>query len=49
MAGFRVVYAPVRDTTFARWQNDFRQAHFLEDIASWMNGWVRPEGCTAVA
>jgi hypothetical protein len=41
VAGFRVVYGPVRDTTFARWQNEFREDRFLEDIASWMNGWVR--------
>ena len=39
--GFRVVYGPVRDTTFARWQDDFRRAHFLEDVAGWMNGWIR--------
>lgn len=37
---FRVAYAPVGDTVFARWQNDFREARFLEDIASWMNEWV---------
>jgi hypothetical protein len=37
---FRVAYAPVQDTVFARWQADFRQARFLEDIAAWMNGWV---------
>jgi len=38
---FRVAYAPVRDTTFARWQADFREARFLEEIATWMNGFVR--------
>jgi hypothetical protein len=38
---FRVVYAPVKDSTFAEWQDDFRQARFLEDIAQWMNGYVR--------
>lgn len=38
---FRVAYRPVGDTLFARWQDDFRQDHFLEDIADWMNDWVR--------
>jgi len=38
---FRVVYHPVQDTVFARWQDDYRQAHFLEDVAEWMNGYVR--------
>jgi hypothetical protein len=38
---FRVVYQPVQDTVFARWQDDFRQAHFLEDVADWMNDYVR--------
>ena len=37
---FRVVYAPVKDSVFAQWQADFRQAGFLEDIAQWMNDWV---------
>ncbi|HEX6751168.1 MAG TPA: DUF4344 domain-containing metallopeptidase [Longimicrobium sp.] len=38
---FRVAYWPMDDTLFARWQDDFRQAHFLEDVAGWMNDWVR--------
>lgn len=38
---FKVVYGPVKDSTFAEWQTDFRKARFLEDIADWMNGWVR--------
>jgi hypothetical protein len=38
---FRVAYGPVHDSVFAQWQDDFRQARFLEDIADWMNGWVR--------
>lgn len=38
---FRVAYQPVRDSVFAEWQDDFRQDHFLEDIADWMNDWVR--------
>ncbi|HSU15296.1 DUF4344 domain-containing metallopeptidase [Longimicrobium sp.] len=38
---FRVAYRPVRDTVFAQWQDDFRQEHFLEDVAAWMNDWVR--------
>lgn len=38
---FRVRYYAVDDTVFARWQDDFRQARFLEDIAQWMNDWVR--------
>jgi len=39
--GFHVAYAPVRDSTFATWQDDFRRARFLEDVAEWMNGWIR--------
>jgi hypothetical protein len=39
--GFHVAYTPVRDSTFAAWQEDFRQARFLEDVADWMNGWIR--------
>jgi len=39
--GFHVAYVPVRDTVFARWQQEFRQARFLEDVAEWMNGWIR--------
>jgi len=39
--GFRVAYGPVRDSTFAAWQADFRRARFLEDVAEWMNGWIR--------
>jgi hypothetical protein len=39
--GFRVAYGPVRDSTFAGWQEDFRRARFLEDVADWMNGWIR--------
>jgi len=38
---FRVKYGAVGDTVFAQWQNDFREDHFLEDIAQWMNDWVR--------
>jgi hypothetical protein len=38
---FRVAYGPVKDSVFAEWQKDFREDHFLEDIADWMNGWVR--------
>ena len=38
---FRVAYGQVSDTTFAQWQGDFREARFLEDIATWMNDWVR--------
>jgi len=38
---FRVAYGPVRDSVFARWQDDFRQERFLEDVASWMNDYVR--------
>ena len=38
---FRVAYTPVRDSTFAQWQEDFRRARFLEDIASWLNDWVK--------
>ena len=38
---FRVAYGPVRDTVFRQWQADFRQEHFLEDIAAWMNDYVR--------
>ena len=36
-----MAYAPVRDSTFAGWQEDFRRARFLEDVADWMNGWIR--------
>jgi hypothetical protein len=39
--GFHVAYGAVRDSTFARWQADFRQGRFLEDVADWMNGWIR--------
>jgi len=39
--GFRVAYGAVRDSTYAGWQADFRNARFLEDIADWMNGWIR--------
>lgn len=39
--GFHVAYGAVRDSTFAGWQADFRQARFLEDVADWMNGWIR--------
>lgn len=39
--GFHVAYGPVRDSAFAAWQEDFRQARFLEDVAEWMNGWIR--------
>lgn len=38
---FRVAYHAVGDTVFAQWQDDFRQARFLEDIAQWMNDWVK--------
>ncbi|HET7231024.1 MAG TPA: DUF4344 domain-containing metallopeptidase [Longimicrobium sp.] len=37
---FRVEYRAVDDSVFAEWQDDFRQARFLEDIAAWMNDWV---------
>jgi hypothetical protein len=39
--GFRVAYGPVRDSALAAWQADFRQERFLEDVADWMNGWIR--------
>jgi len=37
---FRVAYRPVADPVFARWQNDFREARFLDDVAAWLNGWI---------
>ena len=37
---FRVVYGAVEDSTYAQWQDDFRQARFLEDVAEWLNGWI---------
>ncbi|HEX8360075.1 MAG TPA: DUF4344 domain-containing metallopeptidase [Longimicrobium sp.] len=37
---FRVAYRAVDDSTYARWQNDFRDARFLEDVAEWLNGWI---------
>jgi hypothetical protein len=41
MAGkFRVAYRAVDDSTYARWQNDFREARFLEDVVEWLNGWI---------
>ncbi|HVG43272.1 MAG TPA: DUF4344 domain-containing metallopeptidase [Longimicrobium sp.] len=39
--GFRVAYGAVRDSVYAGWQEDFRRARFLEDVADWMNGWIR--------
>ena len=41
MAGsFRVEYDAVEDSTYARWQADFRKARFLEGVAEWLNGWI---------
>ena len=37
---FRVVYSAVDDSTYAQWQDDFREARFLEDVAEWLNGWI---------
>ena len=37
---FRVVYAAVDDSTYAQWQDDFREARFLEGVAEWLNGWI---------
>ncbi|MBD0320886.1 MAG: hypothetical protein ICV87_11170, partial [Gemmatimonadetes bacterium] len=37
---FRVVYGEVDDSTYAQWQDDFREARFLEDVAEWLNGWI---------
>jgi hypothetical protein len=37
---FRVAYRAVDDSTYARWQNDFREARFLEDVAGWLNEWI---------
>ena len=37
---FRVVYRAVDDSTYAQWQNDFREARFLEDVTEWLNGWI---------
>lgn len=37
---FRVAYAPVADPTYARWQEEFREGQFLEDVAEWLNGWI---------
>jgi putative metallopeptidase DUF4344 len=37
---FVTAYGRVRDPTYAQWQEDFRQAGFLEGIAEWMNDWV---------
>jgi hypothetical protein len=39
--GFHVAYGTVRDSIYAGWQADFRKARFLEDVADWMNGWIR--------
>lgn len=39
--GFRVAYGRVADSTFAQWQEDYRESRFLEGIAEWMNGWIR--------
>ena len=39
--GFHVAYGAVRDTIFAGWQAEFQRARFLEDVADWMNGWIR--------
>jgi hypothetical protein len=38
--GFVVRYAPVRDTIYSQWQEDFREARFLEEVAEWLNGWI---------
>jgi hypothetical protein len=37
---FVVAYTPVRDTVYARWQEEFRRGRFLEDVAGWLNGWI---------
>lgn len=37
---FRVAYRAVDDSTYARWQDDFRKARFLEDVAGWLNEWI---------
>ena len=37
---FRVVYGEVEDSTYARWQDDFREARFLEGVAEWLNEWI---------
>jgi hypothetical protein len=36
-----VAYTPVRDTSYAAWQDELRRIGFLENIAEWMNDWVR--------
>src|SRR5262245_43987174 len=39
-ASFVVRYGAVRDSVYAQWQDDFRQAGFLEGMAEWLNGWI---------
>jgi hypothetical protein len=37
---FLVEYVPVEDPTYARWQMEFREGRFLEDVADWLNQWI---------
>lgn len=37
---FRAAYGPVQDSTYARWQEEFREGRFLEDVADWLNDWI---------
>ncbi|HEX8696252.1 MAG TPA: DUF4344 domain-containing metallopeptidase [Longimicrobium sp.] len=37
---FVVAYDRVREPVYAKWEEEFRRARFLEGIASWLNDWI---------